>query len=151
MPQLNDVQSRLNATQVQQVLSPSSPDEVSAAVAQAIACETSLCPAGSLHSMGGQQFLDGGISLSSSSLTGVGPLDPEEGTVWVQSGVTWPRLVEWLQRHEGNSNPALSIIQKQTGADELTLGGALSSNIHGQSAGQEANCRGHRRLPHHAG
>ena len=136
MPQLNDVQSRLNATQVQQVLSPSSPDEVSAAVAQATACETSLCPAGSLHSMGGQQFLDGGISLSSSSLTGMGPLDPEEGTVWVQSGVTWPRLVEWLRRHEGNSNPALSIIQKQTGADELTLGGALSSNIHGRVLGR---------------
>ena len=136
MPQLNDVQSRLNATQVRQVLSPSSPDEVSAAVARAMALQTSLCPAGSLHSMGGQQFLEGGISLSSSSLDRVGPLDSEEGTVWVQSGVTWPRLVQWLRRHEGNSNPALSIIQKQTGADELTLGGALSSNIHGRVLGR---------------
>ena len=95
-----------------------------------------LCPAGSLHSMGGQQFLERGISLNSSSLTGVGPLDSEEGTVWVQAGVTWPRLVEWLQRHEGNSDPPLSIIQKQTGADELTLGGALSSNIHGRVLGR---------------
>ena len=31
----------------------------------------------------------------------------------------------------------LSIIQKQTGADELTLGGALSSNIHGRVLGRK--------------
>ena len=136
MPALNDVQSRLNPTQVQQVLSPSSPDEVSAAIAQAMARQTSLCPAGSLHSMGGQQFLEGGLSLSSSSLTRVGPLDMEAGAVWVQSGVTWPRLVEWLKCNQGNSAPALSLIQKQTGADELTLGGALSSNIHGRVLGR---------------
>ena len=136
MPTLNDVQSRLNSTQVQQVLSPSSPDEVSAAIAQASAQQTSLCPAGSLHSMGGQQFLAGGLSLSSSSLIQVGPLDSEEGTVWVQSGVTWPRLVQWLKCNPGNTAPALSIIQKQTGADELTLGGALSSNIHGRVLGR---------------
>ena len=30
----------------------------------------------------------------------------------------------------------LSIIQKQTGADEMTLGGALSSNIHGRVLGR---------------
>ena len=136
MPLLNDVQSRLNATDMQRIDAPASPPEVSAAIAQAASQGLSVCPAGTLHSMGGQQFAAGGVSLSSASLTGIGPMDPELGTVWVQSGVTWPRLVQWLRRSEGNEGPALSIIQKQTGADELTLGGALSSNIHGRVLGR---------------
>lgn len=34
--------------------------------------------------------------------------------------------------HAGGPNETLGIVQKQTGADRLTLGGALSANIHGR-------------------
>ena len=136
MPTLNDVQSRLNATDMKRVLTPADLDEISAAIAEAASQGLPVCPAGTLHSMGGQQFATGGVSLSSASLAGVGPLDPEEGTVWVQSGVTWPGLVRWLRCNQGDEASARSIIQKQTGADELTLGGALSSNIHGRVLGR---------------
>ena len=137
MVALNDVQSGLNATEVARVARPGSPEEVSAAIVLAAGAGVPVCPAGALHSMGGQQFADGGVSISSSGLTNVGPLDRDAGTVWVESGVTWPMLVDWLRSNQEAGAPALSIIQKQTGADEMTLGGALSSNIHGRVLGRK--------------
>lgn len=136
MPTLNDVQSRLNATEMQRVVTPSNPDEISAVIAEASSQGLPICPAGALHSMGGQQFAADGVSLSSAALNRVGHLNTQERTVWVQSGVTWPTLVRWLQCNQGDDAQPLSIIQKQTGADELTLGGALSSNIHGRVLGR---------------
>ena len=109
---------------------PTSPAEVAAMVVASAGRGVPLCPAGTLHSMGGQQFARGGISISSSGLQEIGPLDPDSGTVWVQAGVRWPRLIRWLLDSQQDSALKLSIIQKQTGADELSLGGAVSSNIH---------------------
>ena len=137
MVALNDVQSGLNATEVARVSRPGSPEEVSAAIVLAAGEGVPVCPAGALHSMGGQQFVEGGVSISSSGLTNVGPLDRDARTVWVESGVTWPMLVDWLRSNQRDGAPALSIIQKQTGADEMTLGGALSSNIHGRVLGRK--------------
>ena len=137
MTVLNDVQSRLNATEMLDTLYPASPEEVAGAIARAATLGAVACPAGALHSMGGQQFATGGISISSSSLKEIGPLDRHAQSVWVQSGVTWPELVAWLQRCRENQRPALTIIQKQTGADEFSLGGALSSNIHGRVLGRK--------------
>lgn len=137
MPILNDVQSRLNAARVARVVSPSSADEVADVVGEAAARGVAVCPAGSLHSMGGQQFAEGGISLSSSALAGVGALDRDAKTVWVQAGATWPRIVDWLRREQAGERSPLTIIQKQTGADELTIGGALSSNAHGRVLGRK--------------
>ena len=86
--------------------------------------------------MGGQQFAASGVSVNSSGLKGIGPLDRESRTVWTQSGVTWTELVRWLRRNQRGMPQTLSIVQKQTGADEMTLGGALSSNIHGRVLGR---------------
>jgi FAD/FMN-containing dehydrogenase len=121
---------------MRRILTPSSPAEISAAIAEAASQGISVCPAGALHSMGGQQFATDGVSLSSAALNRAGHLDSRQGTVWVQSGATWPMLVQWLKCNQGDDAPALSIVQKQTGADELTLGGALSSNIHGRVLGR---------------
>ena len=136
MQTLNDVQSRLNGTEVRRVARPRTPDEVRHEIQRAADDDLTICPAGSLHSMGGQQFAASGVSLNSSGLKGIGPLDPESCTVWAQSGVTWPELVRWLHENQSGVSETLSIIQKQTGADEMTLGGALSSNIHGRVLGR---------------
>ena len=96
-----------------------------------------MCPAGALHSMGGQQFASGGVSISTLRLKGIGPLDADSGTVWVQAGVTWTELVRWLHAQQDGRANGLTIIQKQTGADDMTLGGALSSNIHGRVLGRK--------------
>ncbi len=136
MTLLNDVQSRLNATKMAEVLRPVGPEGIAAAVRRAAESGLPLCPAGALHSMGGQQFAEGGVSLNSSGLRQIGPLDKEAATVWAQSGVHWPELVRWLLESQAGSDSPLSIIQKQTGADDLTLGGAVSSNIHGRVLGR---------------
>ena len=136
MTLLNDVQSRLNATEMLEVLRPAGPAEVAAAVGASAQRGVPLCPAGALHSMGGQQFAEDGISINSSSLRRIGPLDAESGTVWTQAGVRWPDLVRWLLESQRDSGSPLSIIQKQTGADDLSLGGAVSSNIHGRVLGR---------------
>ena len=121
MPMLNDVQSRLNATEMLRVAHPSNVEEVRAAVNDSALRGEPVCPAGSLHFMGGQQFAGGGVSLSSSSLTAIGPLqrDPSGGSgiVQVQAGVTWPMLVRWWRDADSDGGPPLSIIQKQTWAN----------------------------------
>ena len=137
MPELNDVQSRLNRTQVERIVAPSTPEAVAASIREAYSGGLSVCPAGALHSMGGQQFISGGVSISSEGLNAIGPLDSRSQTVWVQSGVTWPNLVAWLRQNQLEAREPLTIIQKQTGADELTLGGALSSNVHGRVLGRK--------------
>ena len=136
MQALNDVQSRLNGTEVSRIVRPRTPDEVRHEIQRTVSDGMAICPAGSLHSMGGQQLAASGVSISSSRLKEIGPLDSETLTVWAQSGVTWPELVRWLRESQTGADEALSIIQKQTGADEMTLGGALSSNIHGRVLGR---------------
>ena len=137
MPILNDVQSRLNATEMARVASPRTAAEVGEILRGAAERGLAVCPAGTLHAMGGQQFAEGGLSLSSSALTGAGPLDRAAATVWVQAGATWPSLIDWLKREQMGERRPLSIIQKQTGADELTIGGALSANVHGRVLGRK--------------
>ena len=136
MQTLNDVQSRLNETEVRRVVRPRTPDEVRREIQRAVDDGLTICPAGSLHSMGGQQFAAYGVSINSTGLKGIDPLDRESSTIWVQSGATWPELVRWLRQSQRGMSQTLSIIQKQTGADEMTLGGALSSNIHGRVLGR---------------
>ena len=136
MPLLNNVQSQLNETEVVRVVAPATVREIGAVIAKASAQGPAVCPAGALHSMGGQQFACGGISINSSRLTEIGPLNPDSATVWVQTGVKWPQLVKWLRAQQERLADELTIIQKQTGADEMTLGGALSSNIHGRVLGR---------------
>ena len=137
MSVLNDVQSRLNETTVARVVEPSTPREVRDAILEASTEGLAACPAGALHSMGGQQFISGGVSISTSKLKAIGPLDTKSATVWVQSGVTWPELTAWLRAKQQGQSGELTIIQKQTGADDLTLGGALSSNVHGRVLGRK--------------
>ena len=137
MPAMNDVQSKLNRTEMAEILNPASPADVSSAVRAFPKRKIPLCPAGSLHSMGGQQFAEGGISMNSSGLAEIRELDSESGTVVAGAGATWPELVRWLRLNQKNASPELSIIQKQTGADGFTLGGSLSSNIHGRVLGRK--------------
>src|SRR6185312_8029739 len=87
---------------------------------------------GGKHSMGGQQFGRGTINLSMSSFNQVISLDSEKGIVEVQSGIQWPELVDWLSKNQAGPGKTWGIRQKQTGADRLSIGGALSSNIHGR-------------------
>ncbi len=130
--ELNDVHSQLNATKHTAIITPKSIEEIQSAVRDAKAKGQFISISGGKHSMGGQQFGTGTVNLSMSSFDKVIGLDSEKGIVEVQSGIQWPELVDWLFKNQNDSKKKWGIRQKQTGADRLSIGGALSSNIHGR-------------------
>ena len=129
---VNDVHSQLNHTTVQAVVRPQSVAELQAAVGDAAASGTPVSVCGGRHAMGGQQFGRRTILVDTTGLNRVVELDDERGLVTVEAGIDWPRLVNHLLWAAGSRPDAWGIIQKQTGADRMTIGGALSANIHGR-------------------
>lgn len=82
--------------------------------------------------MGGQQFGTNTILLDTSGLNRVLSFDREKGLIDVQAGCCWPELFDFLEREQRLKNTAWGVRQKQTGADHLSIGGALSANAHGR-------------------
>lgn len=129
---VNDVHSRLNHTSVRSILQPASTANLQAIIKRARAAGQSVSIAGGRHAMGGQQFATQGVLLDMSRMNRVLELDAENHCVEVEAGIQWPELIHHLVEAQRGSASALSIIQKQTGADALSLGGALAANIHGR-------------------
>jgi FAD/FMN-containing dehydrogenase len=129
---VNDLHSQLNETRVRRILTPSSVHEVQAAVRAAASEGVAVSLCGSRHAMGGQQFGTDTLLIDVRSLNQVGPLDAERGTIQVDAGVEWPALVAALVERQHGRPRQWGIAQKQTGADRLTIGGALSANAHGR-------------------
>jgi len=129
---VNDTHSALNRTRVTRVLEPRSTADVAAAVAQARRRGEPLAIAGGRHSMGGQQFLSGGALLDTRKLDGVRWFDRGRALLEVEAGITWPDVIRGYLALQRGPAPAYGIRQKQTGADRLTIGGAVASNIHGR-------------------
>ncbi len=131
-PELNDIHSQLNATRVDSIHYPTSTDEIVQIVKEAKTQGKSISISGSRHAMGGQQFGKGTIHISMSKMNDVIDLDRKRGIVRVEAGIEWPELVQNLLNMQKGSNTVWSIIQKQTGADRLSIGGAMSANAHGR-------------------
>jgi FAD/FMN-containing dehydrogenase len=130
---LNDVHSRLNETKVADYHEPETKDAIVALVKRAAREGKAVSISGGRHAMGGQQFGEGTLHLNLSRYRKVLSLDENRGLVTVESGIEWPALLEWLaERQKGREHP-WGIRQKQTGADKLSIGGALSCNAHGRS------------------
>ncbi len=129
---VNDIHSELNASEVAEIVAVSSLEDVQRAVGQAAADELPVAIAGGRHAMGGQQFCAGGVLLDTRSLDDVIAFDPAAGTIDVQAGIQWPALVEYLGENPGAGGAHWAIRQKQTGADRLSIGGALAANAHGR-------------------
>src|SRR5829696_597850 len=133
---VNDVHAQLNATLVRRVLRPASVEDVCVAVLAAGGTGGVIAIAGGRHAMGGQQFGAGLDLLDMTGLDRVLDFDPERGEVEAGAGIMWPALIAWLHATQDGQPHPWGIIQKQTGADRLTLGGALSSNVHGRVLGR---------------
>jgi FAD/FMN-containing dehydrogenase len=132
---VNDVHSALNPTWVERVESPGSVEALQELVRRVRREGRALSIAGGRHAMGGQQFGSDTVLLDVRGLGRILGFDPDRGHLEVEAGIEWPELVSGyldLQRDVPPGGPLWGIAQKQTGADRLTLGGSLASNIHGR-------------------
>ena len=132
--QVNDLHSRLTPTIVHQIVAVRSTGDAVGAIRGAAVADKVVCVSGGRHAMGGQQFAAGGVLLDTQHYTGIRSFDQERGLIEVESGIQWPELIDWLiaaQSH-GDPFPQWGIRQKQTGADRLSIGGAVSANAHGR-------------------
>jgi FAD/FMN-containing dehydrogenase len=82
--------------------------------------------------MGGQQFGEATTLVDTRNLDRVLAFDDDAGLVTVEGGIQWPSLLEQLRRLQAGRLRQWGIYQKQTGADRLSLGGALACNAHGR-------------------
>ncbi|MDQ3668941.1 MAG: FAD-binding oxidoreductase [Actinomycetota bacterium] len=130
---VNDVHSHLNETSVARVLPVDSLDAIRSAISDARVDGLPISACGARHAMGGQQFCSGGVLLDTTPLTRILGFDREQGTIEVEAGITWPELVAFMHTHQNGTRPAWSIRQKQSGADRLSLGGAVAANAHGRA------------------
>ncbi|MES2018031.1 MAG: FAD-binding oxidoreductase [Pseudomonadota bacterium] len=128
-PVVNDVHSALNATRVASIVTPRSMAEIGEAIAAGAAQGLPIAICGGRHAMGGQQFGEGALLLDMAHMNRVLAFDNAKGLIEVEAGIQWPALIDYLESAPG---PSWSIRQKQTGADTLSLGGCLSSNVHGR-------------------
>lgn len=131
---VNDVHSKLNETRVDAVRTPATLKELRQIVEAAAAAGKLLAVCGARHAMGGQQFLEHGVLIDTRKLDRLLCLDVERGTLTVESGCTWPRLINLYEAAQVDriGRVQWGIAQKQTGADELTVGGAVAANAHGR-------------------
>jgi FAD/FMN-containing dehydrogenase len=128
---VNDIHSQLNPTQVRQVVTPASVDAVTAIVRDARASGRTLSIAAGRHAMGGQQFATGSTLIDMNGLARVIELDRVNGEIEVEAGIQWPELYRYLLENQPGPG-GWTFVQKQTGADRLSIGGALAANAHGR-------------------
>jgi FAD/FMN-containing dehydrogenase len=131
-PVVNDVHSGLNATRVADIMMPRNVAEIGAAIAESAACALPVAICGGRHAMGGQQFGEGAVLLDMRHMDRVLAFDDVKGLIEVEAGIQWPALIDYLEAAPVRHGPRWSIRQKQTGADTLSIGGCLSSNVHGR-------------------
>lgn len=129
---VNDIHSQLNETRVDAIVRPGDLDQLRDAIGMARRAHKPICVAGGRHAMGGQQFGDAAILIDTRALARPLAFDDERGLLMVEGGIQWPALLEHLARIQEGCEHQWGIYQKQSGADRLSIGGALACNAHGR-------------------
>src|SRR5438445_4984215 len=129
---VNDVHSQLNRTRVRELLRPRTRDELAEIVGSASGKGLPISVSGCRHSMGGQQFATDSICIDTRELDRVISFDRERGLLEAEAGIQWPKLIRTYLEAQTDGKKKWGIAQKQTGADTFTLGGRLSSHVHGR-------------------
>jgi FAD/FMN-containing dehydrogenase len=129
---VNDIHSGLNATRVNRIVEPETLDAVRNAIGAARRERRAVCIAGGRHAMGAQAFATDGVLIDIRRLNRVLAFNAERGLIEIESGMQWPRLLEYLVSTQRGRSRQWGFSQKQTGADRLTMGGCLAANVHGR-------------------
>lgn len=131
---VNDVHSKLNQAHVARIQSPRSTEELADCVRKAAREGRKVIAAGGRHAMGGQQFADNAVLVDTRKMNRLLAFDQDSGVIHVEAGIQWPDLIRGYFKQQ-NGKPTWGVRQKQTGADRLTIGGAIAANIHGRGLG----------------
>ncbi len=129
---VNDIHSQLNRTQIHSIKRPGSLEALQKALRRASSKGRAVSIAGGKHAMGGQQFGSHTILIDVSRMNEVLDFNSDKGVIEVGAGIQWPELIDYLLREQSGAEQQWGIIQKQTGADRLSIGGALAANVHGR-------------------
>jgi len=129
---VNDIHAQLNETRVAAVVAVDSEAALRRAIRLARRDGNAVSVAGGRHAMGGQQFATGSVLIDTRPMQRRVRLDSVRGIVEADAGIQWPELVERLVAMQNGRRRQWGIVQKQTGADRLSLGGALAANVHGR-------------------
>lgn len=129
---VNDIHSQLNLTRVSGVYTPNHVQDLRSILQTAKSRQTPVGICGRRHSMGGQQFGTDNMLVDMTSMNRVLHFNKERGIIEVESGIEWPELLDYLRKAQEGEARQWGILQKQTGADRLSIGGALASNVHGR-------------------
>jgi FAD/FMN-containing dehydrogenase len=82
--------------------------------------------------MGTQQFGTDTLLLDMTNFNQVICFDKVAGLITVQSGIQWPDLIKYLNENNHTNKKSWTIRQKQTGVDNVSIGGSVAANIHGR-------------------
>ena len=124
--QANDVHSKLNPSTLAERIDASSVEEVAAAIQLARVRRLPLASCGGRHAMGGQQFASRGVLVDTSRMERILGFDHDSGIIEVEAGIQWPALMRGYLDLQAGQTEQWGIRQKQTGADRLSIGGALA-------------------------
>ena len=124
-PTVNDV-SQLNPIAVERIVKPKTVDEIRRLVREA---KGPVSVGGARHSMGGQIATEHALFLDLRDFDRIVALDVEARTIRVQTGITWRKIQEEIDRHD----LAVKVMQSYA---NFTVGGSLSVNGHGRYVGQ---------------
>ncbi len=105
--EVNDVQSQLNRTRVNRIVTPESLDAIQAALRDARSEGRAVSIAGGRHAMGGQQFGTDAILLDMKKFNRVVGFDRTKGHVEVEGGIEWPELIDYLWKEQAGQRRAL--------------------------------------------
>lgn len=119
----NDV-SGLNPTKVFKSYRPKTEEDLKATLKEAEENNWKITLGGQLHSQGGHQFYPGGIYIDMRCMDKILGFDPNARTIRVQPGMTWGRIQEHI-------HPYGLAIQSMQASNIFTIGGSLSTNVHG--------------------
>ncbi|MBC7545516.1 MAG: FAD-dependent oxidoreductase [Candidatus Sericytochromatia bacterium] len=122
---INDV-TQLNPILVESVLAPTSIAEIVDAVKTH---QGPISVGGGRFSMGGQTATEQALQIDMRQSDRVVRFSKENKEITVQTGITWRKILEYIDPHD----LSLQIMQSYA---NFTVGGSLSVNVHGRYVGQ---------------
>jgi len=121
---INDV-THIYPTYVKEIVKENQTQSLVEAINDAKHNRLKVSIAGKQHSQGGHSYYDDAVFLDMKNYKKITNLDVENKIITVQSGATWEDVQDYI-------NPLNLSIEVMQSSNIFTIGGSLSSNIHGR-------------------